>query len=189
VAAIPDVELAHRAAFAGGPGVLVIGGTGSIAIARDRRGRARRAGGWGQLLGDEGSGFWIGRAALHDPVLRAKLRLDPLALAHLAAPVRAVSAVAPRVLRLARTSARARRIRDEAARHLADLAIEACRGLDWGRQVPVSWWGGLFQDPGLRACFASHLRRGCRRALLRAPSMPAEAAAAVLGIDRASPAG
>jgi N-acetylglucosamine kinase-like BadF-type ATPase len=46
------------------PGVVVIAGTGSIAYGRDRDGRAARAGGWGYLLGDEGGGFWIGRAAL-----------------------------------------------------------------------------------------------------------------------------
>jgi glucosamine kinase len=41
-----------------------VAGTGSIAYGRDASGRAARAGGWGYLLGDEGGGFWIGRAAL-----------------------------------------------------------------------------------------------------------------------------
>ncbi|HKH74879.1 MAG TPA: BadF/BadG/BcrA/BcrD ATPase family protein [Vicinamibacterales bacterium] len=45
-------------------GVVVVAGTGSIAYGRDTEGRAARAGGWGYLLGDEGGGFWIGRAAL-----------------------------------------------------------------------------------------------------------------------------
>ena len=45
-------------------GVVVVAGTGSIAYGRDASGRAARAGGWGYLLGDEGGGFWIGRAAL-----------------------------------------------------------------------------------------------------------------------------
>jgi N-acetylglucosamine kinase-like BadF-type ATPase len=45
-------------------GVVVVAGTGSIAYGRDTDGRAARAGGWGYLLGDEGGGFWIGRAAL-----------------------------------------------------------------------------------------------------------------------------
>jgi N-acetylglucosamine kinase-like BadF-type ATPase len=43
---------------------VIIAGTGSIAYGRDAAGRAARAGGWGYLLGDEGGGFWIGRAAL-----------------------------------------------------------------------------------------------------------------------------
>lgn len=46
------------------PGVVIVAGTGSIAYGRDSAGRAARAGGWGYLLGDEGGGFWIGRAAL-----------------------------------------------------------------------------------------------------------------------------
>ena len=39
-------------------------GTGSICYGRDDRGRAARSGGWGYVLGDEGSGYWIGRRAL-----------------------------------------------------------------------------------------------------------------------------
>ena len=46
------------------PGVVIVAGTGSIAYGRNAAGRAARAGGWGYLLGDEGGGFWIGRAAL-----------------------------------------------------------------------------------------------------------------------------
>jgi N-acetylglucosamine kinase-like BadF-type ATPase len=46
------------------PGVVVIAGTGSIAYGIDGGGRAARSGGWGYLLGDEGGGYWIGRAAL-----------------------------------------------------------------------------------------------------------------------------
>lgn len=59
-----DVEAAFASAFGEGPGVLLIAGTGSIAWARSEDGTVRRTGGWGQQLGDEGSGYWIGRAAL-----------------------------------------------------------------------------------------------------------------------------
>src|SRR5688572_27615913 len=45
-------------------GIVVVAGTGSIAYGRNAAGKAARAGGWGYLLGDEGGGFWIGRAAL-----------------------------------------------------------------------------------------------------------------------------
>jgi N-acetylglucosamine kinase len=45
-------------------GIVIVAGTGSIAYGRDSEGHAARAGGWGYLLGDEGGGFWIGRAAL-----------------------------------------------------------------------------------------------------------------------------
>jgi len=53
-----------------GPGIVLIAGTGSICYGRNEDGRAARAGGWGYILGDEGSGWWIGRQAL-SAVMRA----------------------------------------------------------------------------------------------------------------------
>jgi glucosamine kinase len=61
--AIHDGALAHLGAFGGGEGVLLIAGTGSVAVARGPAGFVR-AGGWGDVIGDEGSAFWIGREAL-----------------------------------------------------------------------------------------------------------------------------
>jgi N-acetylglucosamine kinase len=61
--ALNDVILAHLGAFGGGEGVLVLSGTGSMAVARGPAGFAR-VGGWGDVLGDEGSAAWIGREAL-----------------------------------------------------------------------------------------------------------------------------
>jgi glucosamine kinase len=64
-----DEEIALDAAYTGGPGVLVVAGTGSNVIGRAADGTLFGAGGWGPVLGDEGSGYWIGlealRAALH----------------------------------------------------------------------------------------------------------------------------
>jgi N-acetylglucosamine kinase-like BadF-type ATPase len=53
-----------------GPGIVLIAGTGSICYGRNESGQAARAGGWGYLLGDEGSGWWIGQRTL-SAVLRA----------------------------------------------------------------------------------------------------------------------
>jgi hypothetical protein len=47
-----------------GPGIVVICGTGSICYGRNAEGLAARSGGWGYILGDEGSGYWLGRQAL-----------------------------------------------------------------------------------------------------------------------------
>jgi N-acetylglucosamine kinase-like BadF-type ATPase len=58
-----DVESALRAAIPAGPGVVVIAGTGSVAYAENGERRAR-AGGFGYLIGDEGSAHAIGFAAL-----------------------------------------------------------------------------------------------------------------------------
>jgi N-acetylglucosamine kinase-like BadF-type ATPase len=63
-AVINDVDGAHIGAFAGGPGILILSGTGSMAWARDTAGNSYRVGGWGDVIGDEGSGHWIGQRAL-----------------------------------------------------------------------------------------------------------------------------
>jgi N-acetylglucosamine kinase-like BadF-type ATPase len=59
-----DMVIAMEAASGGGPGVVVIAGTGSIAYGRNAAGETARAGGWGFAISDEGSGHWIGRAAV-----------------------------------------------------------------------------------------------------------------------------
>src|ERR1700756_4049699 len=59
-----DEEIALDAAFRGGPGILIIAGTGSNVLGRAADGAMYHAGGWGPALGDEGSGFWIGQEAL-----------------------------------------------------------------------------------------------------------------------------
>lgn len=58
-----DVEAAFVGAFAGGPGVLLLAGTGSMVWAEDGACQIR-VGGWGEGFGDEGSAYWIGRRAL-----------------------------------------------------------------------------------------------------------------------------
>jgi glucosamine kinase len=59
-----DIALLARVAFAPGQGVVVVAGTGSVAVHRDAQGRLHRVGGRGGLLGDEGSGYGIAREAL-----------------------------------------------------------------------------------------------------------------------------
>jgi N-acetylglucosamine kinase-like BadF-type ATPase len=59
-----DEEIALDGAFRGGPGILIIAGTGSNVLGRAPDGAMYQAGGWGPAIGDEGSGFWIGQEAL-----------------------------------------------------------------------------------------------------------------------------
>lgn len=61
---VHDAEIALEASFEGESGIMVIAGTGSIALARTESGAVQRAGGWGYLLGDEGSGYALGLHAL-----------------------------------------------------------------------------------------------------------------------------
>ena len=73
---VNDALVALEAGAPNQRGVVVIAGTGSIAYGRNDRNEAARAGGWGYMLGDEGSGYWIGRAALR-AVLREADRRGP----------------------------------------------------------------------------------------------------------------
>jgi len=61
-----DTVIALQAAFDAGPGVVCISGTGSVAFGRNERGEITRAGGWGRIVSDEGSGHWIGHQAVMD---------------------------------------------------------------------------------------------------------------------------
>jgi len=61
---VNDALIALAAGAGDAPGIVIIAGTGSIVYGRNARGEAARAGGWGHMIGDEGSGYWIGREAL-----------------------------------------------------------------------------------------------------------------------------
>src|SRR6476619_4550439 len=105
VIVVNDALVALVAGAGDAPGVVVVAGTGSIAYGRDAAGRAARAGGWGYLLGDEGGGFWIGRAALAAVVRQfdgrgPATRLTDLVLAemHVATPAELIHAIYDRGL-------------------------------------------------------------------------------------------
>lgn len=83
VEVVPDALIAIDAAYDEDSGVVVIAGTGSMVLGRTPDGTLRRAGGWGSVLGDDGSGYALGRAGLRavaaaldggpDTALRARL--------------------------------------------------------------------------------------------------------------------
>jgi len=68
---VNDALIALQAGVGDAPGIVIVSGTGSIAYGRNADGEASRAGGWGYVLGDEGSGYWIGRLALRAVVRHA----------------------------------------------------------------------------------------------------------------------
>lgn len=151
VRVISDVEAARDGALGDRPGILLLAGTGSIALGRDRRGTLGRAGGLGPLLGDEGSAFWIGRAWL--PIARRgagvlalrRLALRPDAVAR-------VAALAPAALQAARRGHPiAQAIVVGAHVALAELVADLAGRLRLRPPVPVSWAGGLLEDPRFRA--------------------------------------
>ena len=61
---VSDIELAYRANFQNGEGILLYAGTGSVAYAINENSEVHKIGGWGYLLGDEGAGYWIGKEAI-----------------------------------------------------------------------------------------------------------------------------
>ncbi len=170
VAVTHDARIALRGAIPGGDGIVLIAGTGSLAYA-ELGGRSFRAGGGGYALGDEGSGFAIGSAAL-----RLLLRLfegrgasNPLleALAsHTGAagarellsyvygggtPVATVAAIAPIVLKFANEGERsANKIVQAAALELFELVRAVCGLAGAGAvELPLAFSGGLLRTNGV----------------------------------------
>jgi N-acetylglucosamine kinase-like BadF-type ATPase len=169
---VHDSEAAHAAALDGEAGVVVIAGTGSVALAIDAEGTRARAGGWGYFFGDEGGAIWIARRAI-GAAMRAHDRGEPFAMkaallercgvdslraiqhafAHGELSRVRLAACAPAVLAAAARDPIAAHICAEAARQLADLAAVAAAGTEL-REPLVSYAGGLFGDVALTAAFA-----------------------------------
>lgn len=61
---LADYDIALHGALNGKPGMAVIAGTGSVCIGRNAAGQTVKVGGWGHLIGDEGSGYSLGRDAV-----------------------------------------------------------------------------------------------------------------------------
>jgi glucosamine kinase len=156
VLVIADVEAAWHATHAGGAGILVLAGTGSIVLGRTARGRWARAGGLGPLLGDEGSGFWIGREWLRargGALAQRRFATRPDAVA-------AIAALAPRVLGRAKRGDRiASRVVGDAQAALARQAHDVARALALRGVVTVGGAGSVMGDRWFAA--------GVRRALAR----------------------
>jgi len=173
-----DMVIALEAAFRGAPGLVVIAGTGSIAYGRNERGETARAGGWGFAISDEGSGHWIGRAAVasamraHDLGASSLLVSSIMNIWHLASRddvVRAANATPPpdfaelfpQVLAAAASGdSRANEILTHAATELAQLArIVADRLWRGHLAFRVAMAGGVFRNaPLVRQVFSNSLR-------------------------------
>lgn len=163
-----DSASAFHAAFEGGPGLLVISGTGSIGWGRGETGEWARVGGWGSLLGDEGSGYRIGLEALRAATrgedgrgeetaltraISESLELESLAeLVDWAgsATKGQIATLAPLVRATAETDAPARRIIEHATaeleRHVAVLMEKLG---PWSSPPGLALCGGLLSPDGL----------------------------------------
>src|SRR6266568_3399241 len=61
---VSDCQTACFGATLGRPGVVIIAGTGSIVLAQNEAGQHKRVGGWGHILGDAGSAYWMAVEAM-----------------------------------------------------------------------------------------------------------------------------
>ena len=168
-------------ATAGGPGVMVIAGSGSIAYGINEAGEEGRAGGLGYLMGDEGSAWWIGITALQAAAAAADGRgpatdILPFVLDHYNLPTirhihtflyadtfmrPMVSDITVDIARLAENDDVARGIMEDAANRLANMVMATIRQIHTaGDAVGVFPTGGVFRAGDLVLNpFASRIRR------------------------------
>ena len=167
-----SIETDARVALAGAtnlePGVVIIAGTGSIAYGVNHRREYARAGGWGPAMGDEGSGYYIGRRALAAVVSAYDHRSQPTSMSDAVCRHFGVSTppelppviyesptkVMREVAELAKVVVRAAQDGDSVAQSiLADAAVELARavvavierlGLQ-AKSFRVAYVGGVFQ--------------------------------------------
>jgi N-acetylglucosamine kinase-like BadF-type ATPase len=170
VAVRDDAYIALRAAVPDGDGVVVIAGTGSVAFAQSG-GDGYRCGGYGYLIGDDGSGFAIGAAAVKHLMKAYDGRVPRDAFveaieSHFAvqtltgmlervyrsnAPVGTIAGVAPLVLQMAQSSERiATRIVQTAAQELFELLKGVIKRANLaGSDAPIALAGGLLSANSL----------------------------------------
>jgi N-acetylglucosamine kinase-like BadF-type ATPase len=135
-------------------GVVVISGTGSIAYGRTSDGKFARAGGLGPRIGDEGSGFWIGKEWLRR-IEGARERGSTGAR-----DVKRIAALAPQVILKAKSAnPLAQQIVQEAQSHLADLVREVAAKLHWKRNIRLSVSGSVLRNKWFLRGFLHQVKR------------------------------
>lgn len=179
VAIRPDGETALAGAFGGGPGILVIAGTGSVAHGRAEDGRVERCGGWGMVVGDEGSGYAVGRAALRAALQAVDGRGPPTGLLDTLLEVLGLStpdavppwagraekfeiaSLAVYALRLAEAGdpVAVGIVRTAASALAAHVSALATRLAPWSGPVPVVLHGGVASDPAFQRHIGEELAR------------------------------
>lgn len=157
-------------------GVAVIAGTGSAAWGANANGDEARAGGWGYLLGDEGSGYWLGREAVRHSLHQMDLGAEPDELTrgllkycgldqpgelighfHQGTTRRYWAAASPVIFAAAANGhAHALHLVDQAGSDLAGMAAQVAGRL--GIAGPIVLGSGMGSNvPALQQAFAKHL--------------------------------
>ena len=205
VEVVTDADIALYGATSGKPGLVIIAGTGSVCCGVNARGRRACAGGWGPVVGDEGSGSWIARRALQSVAHATDGRGPKTALVEAAcayfnvakAEDLSTAVYAPNVTnsRIAGYAGRvveaakkrdvvAREIVEAAGRELARAAAAVIRKLRMERErFQVAYVGGVFAAGALILDpLIEELAGVAPRAQVAPPQLaPAEAAARMAG--------
>lgn len=182
-----DALTTHLGALDGRPGAVVAAGTGVVTMGTDHHRIFRQVDGWGYMLGDEGSGAWIGRAGLEAALRAADGRIggsemlreqmvaqfgEPLDLLGQVysspSPGHVLASFAPGVEDAARAGdPQAADIWREAGTRLGQAAVAAVQGLPHR----ISWGGGLFRAGDLLLePFREEVLRALPDAELRTPT-------------------
>ncbi|MGH2371920.1 MAG: N-acetylglucosamine kinase [bacterium] len=210
LAEVVFVDHDAAAALAGGtalqPGIVIIAGTGSVAFGIDEDGRRARAGGWGPLLDDEGSGYAIGRAALRAAMRAYDGRGEETALSGMLAQrfalgslaslkmtvktlnIDEIASLAPLVVGAARDrDTIALAILTRAADGLAAMIAAVARALGWERaRCPLVTAGGMFKaGDAIREPMVRALRAGGAAAQLAEARFSPDVGAALLAAQAA----
>ena len=200
-----DVVIAHHGAFGGMPGVLVLAGTGSVALGIGADARCVKVGGWGPVYGDEGSAHHIGRQALmaagraydgrgpHTALLDVMTKRLGVATFEQSISVvygerpmapRDLAALSPLAYEVADSGDEvAQQIFLQAGEDLAELGATAIRRLaDLGDLPQVSYHGGVFESCDLvRGRFTTALLARMPSAAVRTPRFEPALGAYLLG--------
>lgn len=205
IVAANDATSALAGALLCRPGVVVIAGTGAIALGVNEAGAEGFSGGWGWLLGDEGSACDIGRrgmlAALHawdgrgPATLLASRLLAHYGVAYYfdvkriiyASPLdaRIFAELAPLVVQAAHEGDEiAGAIVNDGARELAQAAAAVITRLGFAQStIPVAYVGGVFRaGSAILKPFARSLRRIEPRARVTPPALPSSCGSALLAL-------
>jgi N-acetylglucosamine kinase-like BadF-type ATPase len=200
---VPDFVIALAGASGGDAGVVVVAGGGSVAYGRTEDGREAQAGGWGYLLGDEGSAYDIGRRAVIAAIRTSEGRGVPTSLEgvvraafHLTRlqEIKAIvyrldfqrdclAAIAPLVAQAAMDGdAVARQIMTAAGEELARLALAVLRRLfEPGDAVATYPAGGVFEiGEAVERPFRGALENAWPSAEIRRPQHPPLVGALIL---------
>ena len=203
-----DAYIALMGAFVGESGIILISGTGSICYGLNTNGKMARAGGWGYLLGDEGSGYFIGNqaviAALKDldgrgkkTALRQKFEsLFGISTIDLLVPKiykgdlqkEDIAGLAPMVFQAAaEDDSVALEIIERAGRELGKMAVAVTRQLEIvGETIRIAPIGSVLENQKevLEPHILNEMRKASDSVLFQDAQYPAAIGAAIAGLKQ-----